>query len=181
MIAGNLNLYVAPAGPDPEAEERAAFFAEIETDVPETESLDVRLDCLLERIGSLQAEIADNNEVANRRIAMVEGWRSQANDSLEKRIWWLRLQIEALADGYDYRGKKSRSLPSGSFGTRHRSETLEIIDMTAAVAFAKANDLEIKELVNKTPLLTHFKATGEIPDGTEHVPGGDEFFVRAAR
>lgn len=178
MIAGNLIAH-APPPPDPEAEERAAFYAEIEAEVPETEALDVRLDYLLSRIGDLKAEIAGNNEVADRRVAMIEGWRAQANGSLERRAWWIQLQIEALADGYDYRGKKSRSLPAGSFGFRKKSDTLEIVDMPTAVAFAEANSLEIKRSVNKTPLLIHFKATGEIPAGTEFVPGGDEFFVRA--
>ncbi len=51
--------------------------------------------------------------------------------------------------------------------------------MAAAVAFAKTHAMEIKESVNKTPLLEYFKATGEIPDGTEYVSSEDKFFLQA--
>lgn len=181
MIAGNLSAYaVAPVG-DPEEEERARFYEELEADGPdETGNLDIRIDWLLEKLGKLAAETAANDEVADRRVAMIEGWRRQQNESLEKRIWWIRLQIEAMTDGYDYRGKKSRSLPSGSFGFRKKSDTLEIVDMPAAVAFAEAIGAEIKKTIGKTPLLDHFKSTGEIPDGTEFVAGGDTFFIKAS-
>lgn len=165
-----------------EEAERAEFFAALEEGFGDDDSragLDTRLDFLLQKMADRALAIANNDEVADRRIAMIEGWRRQQNATIEREIGWLRLHFEALSDGYDFGAKKSRALPHGTFGFRKKGDTLEIIDMPAAVTFAEANGLEIKRSVNKTPLLEHFRKTGEIPDGTEFVPGGDAFFVKA--
>jgi hypothetical protein len=166
-----------------EERERADFFAEIGIDEAEPARdrvyADAELDMLLERLGAVEAEAARNREVAALRVEQIRAWAEGANRPLETRAGWLRLAIQARAEAYDYGSKKSRSLPHGSFGLRRRADTLEVTDPAAALAFAKANGLEVKESVNKTPLLHHFKATGELPDGTEFRSGADEFFIKA--
>ncbi len=169
---------------DREELDREAFLRSLDT-VPVSEDLDnpvntdVVLDHYLEHLARREAEIEQNRAVAERRIDMIRLWERDANASNERECAWLRHVIETIARGYDFGKKKSRALPSGTFGYRARPATLEILDMPAAVAFAEANKLEIKKSVNKTPLLDYFKAhKGIIPDGCEYVAGADVFFVK---
>lgn len=141
--------------------------------------LDAHLDRLLSKLAESEAEIAGNDQLAQVRIADIEAWRRQQNRSAESRAQWIRQQVAAIAASYDFGKQKSRTLPGGTFGFRSSRETLEILDQAAAVAFAEAHGLEIKKSVNKTPLVSHFTATGEIPDGCEYVPGADVFYIKA--
>lgn len=165
-------------------QEREAFFRSLDLgfavaeDIDDPVNTDVAVDFYLERLVEREAEIARNGEIAARRKAMIDAWLQEANAQHEREAAWLRLQIEAFARTYDFGKKKSRSLPHGTFGFRTRAGTLEIQDMPAAVAFAEANELEVKKTVNKTPLLAHFKATGEIPDGCEYVEGGESVYIK---
>lgn len=156
--------------------------AEPQIDRSDRAALDAHLDRLLERYREREAEIATTNEIARRRIEDIQAWRDQQNESAERELSYLRHQIESWADGYDYGRKKSRSLPSGSFGYRARRDSVQILDMDAAVQFAEAHGLEVRRIVTvgKTPLLKYVQETGEIPPGTELVPGGDEFYVRTS-
>jgi hypothetical protein len=168
---------------DTEDAEQAAYFAELgvpELTPAERAEWDAYLDVILERLAQVEAEVAENREVARRRIEMIQGWEHSVNETLTKRATWLRQRVEMFAAGYDYGSKKSSELPHGTFGFRAKADTLEITDQTQAVAFAEAAGLEIKKSVNKTPLLKYFKATGEVPSGCEYVEGGDQFFVKPA-
>lgn len=168
-----------------EEQEREAFLREIGqeaalVDDASREAADAYLDHLLEKMAEREAAIASTNDIAERRILMIEGWRRQQNERVTREIQWLKIQIHAIGEGYDFeKGKKSRSLPNGSFGFRRTPDKVEIVDMDLAVSFAEARGLEIKKTVGKTPLKSHLKATGEIPDGCEFVPGTDEFFIKA--
>lgn len=174
-----------------EEAERAAFFAAMEEGFGDDESragLDTRLDFLLQKMADRDLAIANNDEVADRRIAMIEGWRRQQNATIEREIGWLRLHFEALADGYDFGNARSRSLPHGSFGFRKGPDRVEVVDMAKAVQWAKENGLEaeLKVSIDKTPLrkawAPNLKATGEAPDptaaGFDYILGEDSFFVK---
>ena len=81
-------------------------------------------------------------------------------------------------------GKKSRTLAHGSFGFKRKTDSIEISDPKAALAFAVTNNLPVKTThsVSKTSLKDHFMATGEEEgQGWRHVEGGDEFFVTPAK
>lgn len=139
--------------------------------------LDQHIDRLLAKLAEREAEIATNDAIAKRRIDDIEAWRRQQNETHEREAQWIRQQVAAIAKRYDFGKRKSRDLPSGTFGHRWRPETIEIVDEAAAVAFAEANGLEIKKSVNKTPLVSHLKETDIVPDGCKIVPGEDSFFV----
>lgn len=182
MSATELELSQAPDG-ETDEQEREAFLRSF-GDLPNSDEadqvgLDIIIDRYLERIAEREAEIARNAEISARRVEMIKQWERDANVSLERECRWLQQQIEGFSRQYDFGKKKTRALPHGEFGNRWQPERIEIIDPVAAVAFAKANGLEIKESVNKTPLHDHVKKTGIIPDGVEVVPGWDKFFVKA--
>ena len=174
---------VDEATTDEQDDGREAFLQslELESGHADQVGLDVYIDHLGERLREREDEIARTREIAQRRIEMIQSWANHATAQVERECVWIRLQIEANAQFYDFGKKKSRELPHVTFGYRARPATLNVVDMPAAVAFAEAHELEIKKTVNKTPLVGYFKTHGGIiPDGCEYVDGSDDFFVKTA-
>lgn len=137
--------------------ERRQYFDELgipEITPAERAEWDTYLDVLLERLAKAEADIAENQEVARRRIQMIQAWEHSANESLQRQAGWLRQQVEMFARGYDYGSKTSRQLPHGEFGTKKKPDSIEIVDQEKALGFARRVGLEIKveEKVQKTPL-----------------------------
>lgn len=168
--------------------EMAAAFEGTENDASAA-ARDARIDWTLERLGRIAGQQRRNKETAERRIAMITAWLEDANGRLARQAYWLEMQVQALTTDYDFGKAKSRTLPSGSFGTRKKPATVEIRDMTRALEWAKANGIETKvvETLNKTPVKAfveaQIKATGELPDveetGVEYVDESETFFVKA--
>ncbi len=151
----------------------------------------VRIDWLLEKIQHAEAQIAENNAVADRRIAMQEDFRQGENGKLERAIGWLTGEIGMIAppDGDAMKeeyGKKSRVLAHGTFGHKMVSgDKVEITDPVQALAYAETNNLEVTttttRVVSKTVLKDHVKEVG-IYGGTGWIftPKREGFFVKAA-
>ena len=170
------------AGPD-----WAAFRAMMDETTADSDL--VRIDWLLEKVTALRAEIAENNAVADRRIAMQEDFRQGENAKIDRAITYWVGQIGQLAtdDGDAFKaeyGKKSRTLAHGSFGFKRKTDSIEISDPKAALAFAVTNNLPVKTThsVSKTSLKDHAASTGEMEgEGWRHVEGGDVFFATPAK
>lgn len=168
------------------ADDEAAFLRSLGLDTmpaPGTPELDVAIDRALDVIRQAREEIAKNNEVAARRIQMIEDWRETENVTHQNRITWAERTIHSLAMGYDFGKKRSRSLPSGTFGFRKAPDRLVIQDADKALAFAKrtpqlAGEIKVTETIPTTPLKQWAQSTGEVPDGCELVGGEDVFFVK---
>jgi hypothetical protein len=88
---------------------------------------------------------------------------------------WTKQQLNP---GY---GRRSVPLPAGVVGFRHEPPHLHILDQTKLLTWCRCNlptAIKVIETVNKTPLLEHLTETGECPNGTELIGGGDKFFVK---
>lgn len=155
-----------------------------ETFDPEQAARDGYIDHLLALMADLDAEHAADSALAERRIEertrVIREWAAAQAERYQRRRDYLEQQLRVLAAHVDMRGKRSRTFPHGKVGLRKKQDTLEILDMQAAVAFAERAGLEVKKSVNKTPLLDLLKRTGEIADGCDLVPGGDEIYVTPA-
>ena len=161
-------------------------FGESEEATPS--DIDVRIDWLLERIAKRRKLVEQNNAVAEARKFQIEAWRVSENDRLERAIGYFEWQIRELqpadADSFEQTyGKRSRSLPFGSFGYRKHPDKVEIYDKDRALGWAKERGLEVKtkETVSKTVLKKALQEAGtRTGDGFEIVPGMDEFYVSPA-
>lgn len=140
---------------------------------------DAEIDAALERLAELEAEVEQNNQIAERRMDTIRLWRDAENERLSGNLDYWRMRINALVTGYDFGKKKSRNLPHGTFGTRQKGGGIEIIDADAALAFAKSKGIPLKESVGKTALKEWHESTGLVPDGCEVVPVVDEPYVKA--
>jgi len=179
---------------EPEADtETLAYAMELEAMLPEGDGptvQELQADYLLEKMREEQAALRHLADFTERRVDMIRQHADIEGQKIQRRLDYLESKLrmcvpydpDAFVSQY---GKKSIKLPHGTIGYRSSKETVEIRDKDAALAFAKANGLDIKvtETVNKTPLLDYVKATGDVPDpdvcGFELVPGSDDFFVKA--
>jgi Bacteriophage Mu Gam like protein len=145
--------------------------------------LDVWIDRRLERLAELRAQQAREQRVMEARLAMVRGHFGAAIRALRARQDWLERELMAVAASYPYpRGRRSRQLAFGRIGLRRSRARIEIGDEAAALAWAEAHmseDVSSRRWITRTPLLAHFEATGEVPDGCEYLPGEDRPFVEA--
>ena len=167
-----------------------AFVKTMEADEPDgTPEIESRIDYYLEKIRDDEVELRRNTDVANRRLYMIEDWLAGENAKIRRRITYLTGQIgmlapSSVAEMEAEHGKKSRTLPNGSFGYRSRPDSIDIEDATSALNYAKDEGLEVtvKESVSKTVLNTHAKETGVAEGRGWHLEtGGPEFFVKPAK
>lgn len=144
--------------------------------------VDLYLDRRLEQLAELEAAAERNREIADRKIANVQAWLKSENETLEKRAGWLRLDIQAAAEGYDFGKKRSRNLPSGTFGYRKTRESVTVLDEAAAIDYATragwSEAIRVKTSLLKTELLKRVRESGEMPDGVEVAAPRDEFYVK---
>ena len=166
------------------------FLADMEAAVPDDASeVDSIIDWWLEQLRANEAEVKRNAAVAKSRREMISDWEAGEALRLEAQRKYFVGHIGQLApstadDTVTKYGKRSRALPHGTFGFRHSTDTIEIADPKAALAFAVTNNLAVKTVhsVSKTSLKDHATATGETEgDGWRMVIGADEFFVKAAK
>lgn len=90
---------------------------------------------------------------------------------------WARRQIAQQNDG-----RRSVSLPAGVVGFRTEPTRLSVVDEGKVMDWCRINlpsAIRVIESVPKTPLVDHFKRTGECPDGTAFVGGGERFNITA--
>lgn len=180
------SLFEAPHEP-----ELLAFVGEVAAGLPAGEDLtsaECRVDYLMEKLSEEAKRAEHVADFTARRVQMVCDHAEVETAKIRKRMAWLEsrirehLPLDAASFKKTY-GAKSHRLPSGQVGYRASRATVEIVDPTKALAFAKAEGLEVKvtEVVNKTPLLEHVMRSGAEPDperdGFAFVPPVDSFFV----
>jgi hypothetical protein len=137
------------------------------------------------RAADLLAEMQANRDEGDRlaeplrkRLSIIENWVADENAGKQKQFDYLTARIRALAGHYPYeRNRKSRKLPWGKLGSRKAGGALTIVDMAAAVAFAREKGMPITETVGKTPIKEYVNSTGERLDFVEVEPVREEYFV----
>lgn len=157
--------------------------------------VDAKLDAILERMAGIDEEIAANTVAQGLRVQMIADHFEAESYALARRREYLEDQIRRIALGYPFPGsKKSRKLPSGTFGFRKVIEKVRIADRKKAEAFAQVH---WRGAVEKVPATTKLVAktltdavlewigkTGEIPDpsetGLEYIEANERgtFFVK---
>ncbi len=159
------------------------------THVSGTRDVDSIIDWHLEKLRANQAEVIRNRLVANQRVETIRDWEAGEFAKLDRQREYIVGQIgqlapptsEATVEEY---GKKSRTLPNGSFGFRAKPDRIEIEDAEKALAYAKQEDLEItvRESVSKTVLKKWAQGMGVADGGGWRLePGKPGFFVTPAK
>jgi phage host-nuclease inhibitor protein Gam len=79
--------------------------------------------------------------------------------------------------------KKSINFKFGTAGFRASQPKAKILDADKIIAYAKSNGLEgmivkTKVEVSQSGLTEYVVSTGDVPDGSELVPAGDNFYIK---
>lgn len=182
---------VGTVGVEPTMEE-TEFAQAIEAALPEGEGFtdnQLRVDYLLEKIAEEHAKASAVAEFTTRRMQMVRDHGEREIGQHHRNVRYLESKIRAAVPStgrgmQEVFGKKSLTLPHGTVGYRASSETIVVEDPAKALAWAKAEGLEItvKESVGKTPLHAYIQRTGLIPEleecGFRLEPGGERWYVK---
>ena len=132
-----------------------------------------RCDWLIKKFTSINDEIERLEKQHTRRIKQLENEEQFLKNRFGRELEGF---VRAHLDG----SRKSIDFPHGRAGFRKTRETVEIVDQEAAVNWAKENCFEAlrkKEWTIKTPLIKYLRDTGVIPDGCEHEPAKDKFYI----
>jgi hypothetical protein len=166
---------------DPEQAERDAWLAEEDISImppeqaaqQEATALDLYVDTLLSKARDALGDMQRNRVLYEVRKRGLDEWLERAQRPLERRVAWLDAMITPLVPHVKPQGKaRSRTLPNGVVGMRARPASVDIIDMSAAVAFARKHKLPVVEEVQKTPLKKYVEGGGKLPagSGVEYTP-----------
>lgn len=96
----------------------------------------------------------------------------------------IRAGLEHWAREQRAAGVKSIELPHGTIATRAGRERVDVVDETAAVAWAEIelrDAVRVKRSIDKAVVLAHVTATGEVPPGVEVHRGDPSVTIRPAQ
>lgn len=169
----------------------AAFVVDVLAALPSGDGLtasELRVDYLMEKLSDEAKRLEAVEEFTARRVQMVRDHGEAETAKIAKRMAWLESKIrEHLPlDAAGFRkhyGAKSHRLPHGQVGYRKHPATVEIVDFTEAMTWARENGVQptetIKVTLPKAAILEWIKLMGEMPpeNAIRYVDATDEFFV----
>ena len=123
--------------------------------------------------GTVQTFVKDKKDYLPLLQPVIDNfWKEQELDKLMKKHTWLKYNIEL----YLTRSEKKRlNLPHGQVGYRKQPFHVEVLDENELIS---GGFVRTKESVDRKSILTHFKATGEIPQGCEIERPEDKLYVK---
>ena len=167
---------------------RATMEAELPTELDNDLS---KIDWLLGKLRKIRDLVEENEHTARCAIRLQENHLAGENAKLGRedahfRRWIAILMPPNAEEARKAYGKLSRSLINGDIGFKKDPDTIVIDDAEAALTYAEANGLEIKEKTTRSvavaTLKDHMKATGALDgDGWRHVEGISHVFVKPAK
>jgi hypothetical protein len=144
--------------------------------------MDEWIDSRLEKIANLQAQIAENTAVANRRIRIIQAHTDEQNATIERQVKWLEDALRHVARAYPYPKGKTRKLPFGEIGIRTQKAKLVVDEAVRVLEEVEAGTLPIecrrvKFEVAKDVLNKYWESTGLAIPGTHVEPAIEKPFV----
>lgn len=135
----------------------------------------------LRKMSRIQAEIEENNKVAQAEIERVTAWRDEENEKLERSISF----FESLLHEFFHSQResdpklKTMKLPHGTLKMRKQQPQYEY-DEDQLLPWAKESLPEavvVKETVSKNPVKKHIRETGEMVPGVTITERPEKFIV----
>jgi hypothetical protein len=131
-------------------------------------------------VAKLEEQMADVNKLADDEISLIENYRKNEIERLEKKRSWLLFNLENFArQQMQQTGEKTIRLPKGQLSLRKGRDKIEILDLAAfmkvAVRFSLLRTTPERQEPDLQAIATHVKRTGEIPIGTKVIPAGINF------
>jgi len=136
----------------------------------------LRADQMLAGIEKLDEQMNDVIKLADDEIALIEEYRTQELEKLDKKRSWLTFNLEGYIRST---GEKTITLPHGQIKLRQGRQKVQVIDMDKFLKVGDRYNLFRKIPESIEPDLQaihqHIKRTGEIPRGVEVFQGEVKF------
>jgi phage host-nuclease inhibitor protein Gam len=136
----------------------------------------LKADQMLAAIEKLDEQMNDVIKLADDEIALIEEYRKQELEKLEKKRSWLTFNLEGYIRST---GEKTITLPHGQIKLRQGRQKVQVIDMDKFLKVGEKLNLLRKVPESYEPDLQainqHIKLTGEIPRGVDVIPGETKF------
>jgi hypothetical protein len=135
----------------------------------------------LRKMSRIQAEIEENNRVAQAEIDLIVSWRDEENEKLERSISFFESLLHEFFHSQRESDPKLKTvkLPHGSLKMRAQQPEFQY-DETQLLPWAKENlpdAVVVKVSVSKTPVKKHIKETGEMVPGVTITERPEKFSV----
>ena len=145
---------------------------EINHDEPIPIGSEFEADVLLIQIGDIESEMSRIDELHRQEIEHINSWQDKEMENLSKKQGWLKYNLELYLVQSE---KKRLSLPHGTVYYRKQPYHVEIRDDLKLI---KSGFVRTTESVDKKSILSHFKSSGEIPEGCEIERPEDKLYVK---
>ena len=145
---------------------------EINHDEPIPIGSEFEADVLLIQIGDIESEMSRIDELHRQEIEHINSWQDKEMENLSKKQGWLKYNLELYLVQSE---KKRLSLPHGTVYYRKQPYHVEIRDELKLI---KTGFVRTTESVDKKSILSHFKSSGEIPEGCEIERPEDKLYVK---
>ena len=145
---------------------------EINHDEPIPIGSEFEADVLLIQIGDIESEMSRIDELHRQEIEHINSWQDKEMENLSKKQGWLKYNLELYLVQSE---KKRLSLPHGTVYYRKQPYHVEIRDELKLI---KTGFVRTTESVDKKSILSHFKKSGEIPEGCEIERPEDKLYVK---
>jgi hypothetical protein len=163
-------------------EERINFIEEIlrEAEIAEADrklELDrLRADQILSAIAVLEGKMSEVNDLCEKELKLIEGFRSNELSRLDKQRSWLVFNLDGFMRST---GEKTLRLPHGILKLRKGRDRVAVIAMEQFLKIGGKLGLlrQIPESFSPDlqAIADHVKRTGEIPSGVEYIPADIKF------
>jgi hypothetical protein len=162
------------------------FMEELLAEVEEKEQLrkleldSLRADQALMAVAKLESQMAEASKLCDDEIALIENFRKNQIDRLEKKRSWILFNIEGWARQHcEATGEKTIRIPHGSLSLRKGRDKIEIQDMDRflkiAAKYGFLRTTPEKQEPDLQAICAHYKRTGEIVLGTKVIPATTNF------
>ncbi len=135
----------------------------------------LRADQTLAALGVLEKQADEVNKLAESEIIIIQEWRQQELQKIEKKAQWLEYQLEQYIRSTD---EKTINLPHGSIKLRMGREKVEITDMEKFLRVAPSRGLIRSVPESYEPdmpkVLAYLKTNGFLT-GVKLIPGQTKF------
>jgi len=136
----------------------------------------LRADQLLSAVSVLEGQMSDVNELVDKEITLLEGYRSNELSRLERKRSWLVFNLDGFMRST---GQKTVRLPHGELRLRKGKDRIAVVAMDKFLAIGKKLGLLRSVPESFSPdiqaILSRIKTTGEIPDGVQFIPAETRF------
>jgi phage host-nuclease inhibitor protein Gam len=131
-------------------------------------------------VAKLEGQMADVHKLADDETALIENYRKNELERLDKKRSWLLFNLENFArQQMEQNGEKTIRLPKGSLSLRKGRDKIEIQDMAAflkvAAKYGFLRTTEAKQEPDLQEIYGYYKRTGEIVLGTKVIPATTNF------